>query len=427
MELAAVLMLGLTLFMLVVSPLRWISPSALLAGSWAFIYTLQSIFAPDMYSSLLATFTVFTITLSFATGELIACGGVRRTGLVYKNDEVRAFPAGENCHRARELKIHVAIVSLIILLGVVAYAYVLGLFRAKSFAELIILPGMARPDLMKGALPTPIYSRIGILLSYPGVVLALAYYYFYKWRWWLIFPMIGVMLFGMSQAGRAGTMIVLLQIMITVYLRQTIALRRSAGRALFTCAVLPGTLLAVVFIGGQFLREGFHSMGFEDIVRVINSLRAYLFGGASAFSYWICHIYNWGRPTLGRYSFSSLFSVLGIFPQAPGVYDSYAPIANGETTNLYTAYRSFIDDYTIAGACLLYFVAGVFITSITRKIVKGSETFVLVLIPLLSWLAFSPMYSVTYFNSFLLSCFLPYLLVRRIWRVKSGGDQILVR
>jgi oligosaccharide repeat unit polymerase len=342
------------------------------------------------------------------------------------NDKAGALQVDENCHRARQLKKYIVFLSVIILLGVVAYAYVMGLFRAKSIAELIILPGTARVDMMTGELPTPIYSRIGILLAYPGVVLALAYYYIYKWRWWLILPMIGVIISGISQAGRAGTMIVLLQIIITVYLKQTIVLKKSLARTFFTCAVLPGTFMAIVFIGGQFLREGFHSMEFEDIARVINSLRGYLFGGISAFSYWICRIYNWGPPTLGRYSFSSLFSVLGIFPQAPGVYDYYAPIANGESSNLYTAYRSFIEDYTIVGACLLYFVAGVFIASIARKIVKGDETVVLVLIPMLSWLAFSPMYSVTYFNSFLLSCFLPYLLVRRIWRLTSGGDQILV-
>jgi oligosaccharide repeat unit polymerase len=424
---AAVLMLSITVFMVIVSPLRWISPSALLAGAWAFVYTLQSVFAPDMYSSLLATTTIFTITMSFSTGELLGCGGMRRIRLGDTDEKTHALHTHEDCQRARQLKKYIVLLSLLILPGVAAYAYALGLFRATSFDELLILPGIARLAMANGYLSVPLYSRIGILLACPGVVLALAYYYIYKWSWWLLLPIIGVILFGMSQSGRAGTTILLLQIMLSVYLKETIILKRSVAGIFFKCAVLPGIFMAIVFIGGEFLREGFHSMEFKDIMRVIHSSRSYLFGGVSAFSYWICHIYNWNPPTFGRYSFSSLFSVLGIFPQMPGIYDYYAPIANSETSNIYTAYRSFIEDYTIVGACLIYFVAGIFIASITRKLVKGDDTAVLLLIPLLSWLAFSPMASVTYFNSFLLSCILPYLLVRHIWRTTSVDDSILLR
>lgn len=424
MQLAAILMLSQMIFMLVASPLRGNSPTAFLAGSWAFVYTLQSVFAPDMISSLLATFTIFAITLSFSVGELIGCGGLSFTQFVQKRSGASMHSKNDQCDDAKKLKKHILLLSLIITIGVIAYAHAVGLFEARSFAELITLPGLARPDLMVGDRPTPIYSKVGILLAYSGVILALAYYYLYRWRWWLVLPMIGVILFGISQSGRAGTMIMLLQIVISIYLKQTIILRRSASRAFSHCLALPGALMAVVFIGGQFLREGFHSTESGDMLRVVTSLRSYLFGGVSAFSYWICQIYNWGTPTLGKYSFSSLFSSLGIAPQEPGVYNYYAPIAHGETSNLFTAYRSFIDDYSIVGACIFYCVAGIFIASITRRLLKGNRHLVLILIPLLSWLAFSPMASLTYFNSFLLSCIFPYLLVRKISKVGNDNDQI---
>jgi oligosaccharide repeat unit polymerase len=428
MQLAAILMLGQMVFMLVVSPLGSTSPAALLAGAWAFIYVLQSIFASDMTSSFLATITIFTITLSFSAGELIGCGGVKRGENTRRQKAATPTPMNDDCMNSKRLKWVILCFGLFGILGVVEYANVMGLLRARSLAELILLPGIARVRAFSGDLAVPMYSKIVVLFAYPGVVLALAYYYLYRWRWWLVLPMIEVLLFGMIQSGRAGAMIVLLQVVISVYLKQVISLKQSAARTIVNCAVLPGGLMAIVFLGGQFLREGFNSTGIQDLLRVTISLRLYLFGGVSAYSYWISHVYDWDAPTLGKFSFSSLFSALGIAPQVPGVYAGFSPIsASGETTNLYTSYRSFIDDYSIVGACLFYFVAGIVIASITRSFMKGKVALIAVLIPLLSWLAYSPMYSLTYFNSFLLSCFLPYILVRRFSEVKDGGNKIHLR
>jgi oligosaccharide repeat unit polymerase len=428
MELTAILLLGLTAFMVAGSPLGRTSPTALLAGSWAFVYVLQSIFASDMTSSLLATVTIFTVTLSFAAGELIACGGVSFSKHSRGTHAETSAMVDEGCPKAKRLKAVILFFSAFGLIGVVEYAYVMGLFGATSLADLIVLPGIARVQMYSGDRVIPLYSRMCVLFAYPGVVLALAYYFLYKWRWWLVLPMILVLLFGMSQSGRAGTMIVLVQVVISIYLRNTLVLKRNAVNAFFKCAVVPGSLMVIVFIGGQFLREGFNSVDSEAAMRVVYSLRGYLFGGVSAFSYWINSTYGWGVPTLGKYSFSSLFSALGITPQAPGVYDFYSPIApNGETSNIYTAYRSFIEDYSIFGACCFYFAAGVFIASITRSIVKEKGALIMVLIPLLSWLALSPSFSTTYLDSFLLSCFLPYLLVRRLTKVENGLNQIPVR
>jgi oligosaccharide repeat unit polymerase len=304
----------------------------------------------------------------------------------------------------------------------------MGLFEARSFAELIILPGLARVETFTGARPVPMYSKIGLLVSYSGVVVALAYYYLYRWRWWLLLPMIGVLLLGMAQAGRAGTIIVLLQVLITVYLKNVIELKRSAARAIVNCTALPVVLMVAIFLGGQLFREGWRSAGSDDILRVIYSLRSYLFGGVSAFSYWINNFYDVGVLTLGKYSFSSLFNALGIAAQEPGVYDQYLPIAsNGDVTNLYTAYRSFIEDFSLYGACIVYFLSGIAIAAVMRNFVKGKRVLVPLLIPLLSWLAFSPMYSATYFNSFLLSCVLPYFLVRRASRGQDGHNQRRLR
>lgn len=400
--------------MIIVSPLGRLSPAAILAGAWGLVYALQSIFASDMKSSFLATISIFSITLAFAVGEIIGCKCLKSENIKLNNisNLNHELDIIKNESRLKKIVIFFGVLSIA---GALQYANALGLFEASSFAELIILPGAARAQIFSGELDVPFVSRIGFLLSYSGVILSLFYYYIYRWRWFLALPMIAILLLGMSQSGRAGVMIVILQIIIAVYLKSLVIMKQSAMHLLFRGLLPPILLLTIIFFAGQFLREGFSSVDSSDFSRVLYTLRGYLFGGVSAFSSWIDNVYNVKNISFGRYSYSSLFAALGIYPQAPGVYDEYLAISlTGETSNLFTAYRSFIDDFSIVGACFLYFLSGIITGFIGIKFVRGRSDFILILIPVISWLAYSPLSSLTYFNSFLLSCFFPFYISRSL-------------
>ena len=413
MQIAALLFATLTILMIVFSRLHFVSPSMVLAGSWTFVVGMQSIFADDMVSSFLATAAIFLITLSFALGELLAISYLtfKKSDFsakhkIVSSDENTAFDEA----RLKKIVLFFAVFGL---LGAAFYAAALGLFQAGSFSELLSLPGVAREQIFTGDLQVPLLSRIGFVFAYSGVVLALSYYYLFRWRWWLILPVFSVLVLGMSQSGRAGTVLVILQIILVVYLKNILIFGSGYFISIYRSALLPAIVLGFVFVGGQFLREGFSSTEGGDIFRVLYSLRAYLFGGVSAFASWFDTSNDWSMPTFGRYSFSSLFDALGIFPQAPGIYDEYMPISDfGETSNIFTAYRSFIDDFSFFGACIFYGLAGFFVALFNWFLIVGRSYFISLVIPFLSWLAFSPMASLTYFNSFLISCFLPFFLIR---------------
>lgn len=425
MELAAVLFLVLTITMLLISPLGWISPSVILSSAWAFVYVLQSVFAPDMESSLVATMTILVITMCFAVGEMIGCtvlNGGKGEGPV--RGGANSSGGGGVTNASLRLQRAVIVSGLLSIAGAIEYANALQLFDADSMAEFLLLPGEARVKIFTGEISVSLISRVGFLLSYSSVVLALTYYYLYGWRWWLLLPVLAVVLLGMSQSGRTGIFIVLVQFMLCIYLKNLIVFKRHPVR--FTC--IGGMYLSFLafcfFVSGQFLREGFGATEFDDVIRVASQLRAYLFGGVSAYSTWIGDEFEWEMPTWGRYSFSALFDLLGLFPQAPGVYDSYSRIASsGETANIFTAYRSFIEDFSIVGACIIYMSVGGITGHIAVKVIQGKSEFLAILVPALSFLTFSPMLSLTYYNSFILSCFAPYLLMRiYVGDVRSDPD-----
>ena len=416
MQIAAILMLGLSIFMLLFSPLKWLSPGAILAGGWASVYILQSLLADDMFSSVLATSVIFTISFSFAVGELIGCAGLKNVEVAYTHQGHRSDGSTDGIEGStKQLGWVIFFFSVTGFIAAFVYAKLMGIFSAHSLAQLATMPGIARLRLFEGDLQIPAYGKIGFLLAYCSAVLALVYYFLYRWRWWLIFPMLIVVLMGMIQAGRAGILVVILQLIITVYLRTLLMKRRGPLKALSRSLGMPVLLLVGVFIGGSLLRQGFSSTQSSTIWKIVYSFRAYLFGGVSAFSFWIQNMYDWGTPALGKFSFSSLFGVLHLAVVAPNVYDYFAPVAkNGDSSNLYTAYRSFIEDFTLFGSCFFYFVAGISISMLMQRYLKGRRSLIAMLIPLLSWVAFSPMYSLTCFNSFLLSLIAPYLIVRTI-------------
>ncbi|MDB5884205.1 MAG: hypothetical protein JWR74_376, partial [Polaromonas sp.] len=347
MLVAVSLFVVLSCLMVAFSRLQYISPTIILAGPWALVFGLQWIFADDMISSLMAIVAIFLITLSFAVGELFAlqCCGADQIKISVKSVPENLLVA--NILYEIRLRRVVLLVGGLGVVGAIFYASALGFLEANSFSELLSLPGVAREQIFAGNLQVPLLSRVGFIFAYSGVVLALSYYYFFQLRWWLALPVISVLVLGMSQSGRAGTVLVILQIILVVYLKNLIVLKSSWIKAICKSTLFPGLMLGIVFIGGQFLREGFGSTGGDDIARVMYSLRSYLFGGVSAFASWFDGSSDWNVPTLGVYSFSSFFDALGIFPQAPGIYDEYLLISNsGETSNIFTAYRSFIDDFT---------------------------------------------------------------------------------
>jgi len=408
MEIAVILMGALAMVMAKLSIFRWLSPSVMLSGSWAIVFLLQSVFASDMYSSIYATMLIFIITLCFSLGEIVGLQNKAIKITFISQDALlnKCLPFKKN------LKSIVVIFGVASIIGSLEYARALGIFDGNIIETLLAI-NVIREQIFTGEISASLISKVGILFGYSGVVLALSYYYYYEWRWWLLLPVISILIIGISQAGRAGIMIVLLQGLITMLLKKYYINRKTMN---LSGIFIPVLILMLVFYYGQLFREGFSNTDDGNFIRVAESLRAYLFGGVSAFSYYVENFMDLGQLTFGRYSFSSLFAALGIYSQEAGVYDQYAIISPyGETSNLYTAYRSFLDDFSLVGAILFYFLSGFFITRLYILFITKDMVLVSVLIPALSWLVFSPMYSLTYFNSFLLSCFFPYFILRKIF------------
>jgi hypothetical protein len=83
----------------------------------------------------------------------------------------------------------------------------------------------------------------------------------------------------------------------------------------------------------------------------------------TVFSQWLAEY--WSQPidpTLGSVTFAGPLEMLGFGHRIPGLFDSVIDLVAGDTSNIYTAFRPLIQDFTIPGAlavlALLGFIGG---------------------------------------------------------------------
>lgn len=414
MILGIVLLIFLAIFLSILNYDRKYTPGMFLCMAWIIVYILQVVFAADMYESINAGLIIFLLTASFGFGDFVGAGLASR--LAGNTRECLSLYDARFRHR---LAIIIQIMGVLSLLGAFEYANALGLFGYGALDEAILRTGAIRVALMEGHIQVPYISRLGFLLAFSCWILGLCYFFFFGWRWWIFLPFLAIVIMGVSQSGRAGMMIAVLQLIVAIFLRETIIIGRSPANTARKF-IVPVLLLAFVFFGGQFLRESFSGLSSDDAVRVALSLRGYFFGGLSAFSYYVDHLMDDATVAYGVFTFSGLVAAFGIHPQATGVYNEYVPIDRlGSVTNIFSAHRSLIDDFSLFGAVLILFFFGSGIGFLHRLFLSGVLHFCAFIIPLLSWVCFSPMYSLTYFNSFLMSCLLPYLILRGILGLRN--------
>jgi oligosaccharide repeat unit polymerase len=386
-----------------------LTPGICLLASWAFVYVIQGLFADDMYFSPIAGVVVSVLCVAFIFGEYLGTRGYIAAENGVNAEIIRREQVALPARFRRNLAIIIIVAGLYSMFATVNYYLLLRGFASGS-DDSILLSGV-REAIFADEIQLPAYIRAGITIAYVGVMFVLIYWVLFGWRFYFVLPVLSVILFGFSQSGRAGTIIIMLQAFAATYFRDLFfhranPIRRFASRTF--------TLMAIgliVFVGGQMLREGGEGSA-DDFVRIFHNLRGYLLGGISAFSYYVDHWMSTAPFSLGRYTFSSLYQALGLFVQAPGVYDEYAPISvTGETTNLYTAYRSLIDDFTIAGAIIFCVVMGFYSGRFFAGAMKGNFKYFGPIISLYTWALFSPLFSLTYFNSFLAAIILPWICI----------------
>lgn len=395
----------------------YFSPTGFLCITWMTFVFLMVIFANDYYFTLESSFYIFIFIFSFFIGEVIS-----HVINKHRTKELKRIEITDTFKRNFETGLKImGVVSLIgSMLYMITFANYFG-----GITQLLGAGWAVRGALIEGEIAVPFYIKLLLFPGYSNVILALAYtILFSKVRWFLIMPFIALFVMGFVQVGRAGFMLILFQVYIAVlfgifyknYISGKIIKKETN---LITRSFILIFVILVVFVGGDMLRK----QDFTFDISSVEVFRQYLFGGISAFN---TFLEERGKANIeygyGRYTFSALYDMLGISKNEFGVYLKYLRISSKEytlTTNIFTAFRQYIDDFGVLGTCFFMLVFGFASNYYYNYAIKGHIKAICVSIVLYTILFHSTMLSVTVHNSILLTLVLPNVLINLFSSLKT--------
>jgi oligosaccharide repeat unit polymerase len=269
--------------------------------------------------------------------------------------------------------------------------------------------------------PWPV--RLTTMWVYPGALLggiAYADTVSRKTRLWCLLPFIPALLVGTIVAARAGVLIAAI-IWLSGYFG--VKYWQSSGaygffrkRLLVLLAVL-GIAAVLLFLSIDALRQSSDGQTF-NVVLDSQRLFKYAFGSLAGFSNWF-HESASNDAGLGAYTFGGIFDVLGIKHREIGLYEGMVILPGGEETNIYTAIRGLIQDFTLAGTVILAFFAGLVSSALLRSSWRRPSMSVLFAAGYYAFILCSPLTSIFTYNGVILAWLVASVVL--CWQVRIAA------
>lgn len=409
----------------------YFTPTGFLCVTWMVFVFLKFLFARDYFFSAESIVLFSLFIFSFFLGELLMYFKLRLKRDSFIWGFIDSVNLDFDLERYKDKKVIKRFNTIILLTGL---ATILGTFMyVKIFVTFfgsitgVLTAGWALRGAMQ-EISLPLFVRAFMMLGYSSIVMTLVYFIVYnKFKWYFLFPYVSMLIMGITQAGRAGFIMILFQVFIMVFWREiynyvlnkwgnSFSFFRSPEFKLVKSSFRLLVFVIVIFVGGDMLRAQNFSFEFDIITQGFTSFKSYLFGGIAAFSTYLNQGFSedlgWGR-----FSFSSLYELLGIHKNEIGVYTEYLRISHvdvNEDTNIFTAFRQYMDDFGIIGTVFFMMFLGALSHVFFQKAIKGDMPSIAFMIVFYTYLFHTPLLSITVHNSVLISAILPYFLIKNL-------------
>ncbi|EPC4044575.1 O-antigen polymerase [Enterobacter mori] len=183
----------------------------------------------------------------------------------------------------------------------------------------------------------------------------------------LILLHFGVILMdSVVMAARAGMMLQLFCFLASFYAFSYYNSSRKYYRVTFKKILLSLTFVCLIFLFFVIIQVVRGGKTEYDITGIVSHVITWFVGYIPGFDYWINYLYDYD-VTYGQRTFVGLFDLLGISERVSGVYPAI-DIGSGRISNIFTAYRGLVEDFTMPGLYLVLFILG-FLLSYTPNVV----------------------------------------------------------
>jgi oligosaccharide repeat unit polymerase len=339
----------------------WLQPGSFFALFWCFAGIIPLVLAPQEPVGANAIFWLLAASIAVSAGSFVGNGGFKTRRLA------SPAPATE-----REILTYGGVLAISVILGMgsnIAFmqASSIGFADLFDLQKLVVASNLAyfqRYIDGVASAPPPVSQA---LLPFVYLAPAVGGIFFEmargaRWKALAIsafFPAIAVTILQTTKAAVLFAIVLWLSGYFAARLRFG-QVKVFSRRHLLVAGVLAG-VLAVFFFAVSLARLASTDISLIDVV--LAKLVTAAFGHMTVFSQWLAEY--WSQPidpTLGSVTFAGPLEMLGFGHRIPGLFDSVIDLVAGDTSNIYTAFRPLIQDFTIPGAlavlALLGFIGG---------------------------------------------------------------------
>ena len=377
----------------------WLAPASLFSMLWFLLLSTTLFVAPGFLIYPFGLWYILAISVALTLGSLLVPKHILPDSEKYNTIEaIKLF----FFTRSNLILLVIAIFCLISIVGI----FVLLLFGVKRYGlsfniySIISLPGQLYDDRDAGILLIPWYIRYLTYFIMPSSLLGGILIPFEKYPRKIIcyLPIILSILIGMVYTTRASILLSII-LFISGLFSSYIILKNDDNyflsfRSLFNFASLLIFLLSSwIFL--QWLRGG----GDSEFIfyPIINSIKSAVLGSTTAFTTWLQN-YKQYSLAFGLYTFAGPMDLIGLNDRQLGFYSEFISLPNGYS-NIYTAFRGLIHDFSITGSILICFVIGIVAQLSYRRCRDGNVIWLIPLSLFFAFTLFSPFISIFSSNS----------------------------
>jgi len=378
----------------------WFAPGAFFTLSWCLFILIPLIFASEFTVYLFGLWVITAIVVAFAVGSLLAFN--KELLLMYKSHQT----SNELSHNRSLIYYSTIVMTSLACLGVILLLrFSISKFQLDySLFSLLILPSSITAERFNQILIYPIYLKFFLYFLFPASLIAGFGFMFAKRKahyFLFLSPLFVAVLKGTLETTRSTILLSVILWLAGFVGGRVISrdnLQRLIDKKMFIFVSFAGMLFLGLFIGLQWIRDAGGDLFFSFI---IERVKLYFFGYLSAFTIWMENIQH-VDVSLGMTTLAGPFNILGLINRELGFY-SHTLVHKATYTNIYTALRGLIHDFSIIGSLIVCAVAGYISTIAYYKSLQGSIIWLLPLTMFYGFTLYSPLISIFHYNSVIMA------------------------
>ena len=389
----------------------WFAPASIFSILWFSLLSVTLLVAPEFPIHPLGLWYILGVSIALTLGSLIVPKNLLPDSEKYNSIEsVKLF----FFNRSNFILILIVLFCLITIVGII----ILLLFGIKRYElninifSLISLPSQFYDDRDAGILLIPWYIRYLTYFIMPSSLLGgiLVPFQHYPKKIICHLPIILAILIGMVYTTRATILFSIILFLSGIF--SSYIILKKDDKFFFNTKSFFGlvsifSFLVFSWIFLQWLRGGAESDFL--LYAIINTIKSAVLGSTTVFTTWLQN-YKQHSLAFGLYTFAGPMDIIGLNERQLGFYTEFVSLPNGYS-NIYTAFRGLIHDFTLTGSILICFFIGILSQLSYQRCRDGNIIWIIPLSIVFAFTLFSPFISVFSSNSVTMAWFISFFVL----------------